>query len=110
MHSDDKTAITQQGAVVLSHVTRLIDHDDVKVWLVDASTKYAEADYVVSFESNGTLSKHELWFHASNSAMFTQGNPKVPTVLTLDIPTELGWFVIVNGGRYEFQIAAYKHQ
>lgn len=108
MQSDDKTVVSQQGAVVLSSVFRVIDHDDVKIWHVDASTKYADVNYVASFNGEGNVSSHEVWFHVSPSAMFAQGDKRIPTVLTLDVPSESGWFVLVSGGRYDFQVVAYK--
>jgi hypothetical protein len=101
----DKLKVITNGAIILNSAVLLIDHDDAKVWSVDAKSKYAEvAGYSSGYNPAVWFAKTEDTLKVDEDALDTM------TELELDLPDDGkgGWSVVVTGGRYEWNIVAFR--
>jgi hypothetical protein len=101
----DKLKVVTNGAIILNSAVLLIDHDDAKVWSVEAKSKYAQlAGCTDGYNPTVWFAKTEESLNLDEDALDTV------TVLELDLPDdgEGGWTVTATGGRYEWNIIAYR--
>jgi hypothetical protein len=92
------------GAVIVNHVIQVVNHDDVKVWHVDAQTKYAEYDGYDNYDTPPTI----LLRAGEETLRADPDNLDVRTRIELGLPEGEDWTVLVDGGRYEWRVAAYR--
>jgi hypothetical protein len=104
-----ENATVTTGAVLINHVVQVIDHDDVKVWLVDAKTKYATYFGYVDANTKYATPPAVLLAVGEDTRGVNPENPRGHTRIELGLPPEGGdWTILVDGGRYEWRIVAYR--
>lgn len=81
----------EEGQIVLSSITKLADHEDVKVWLIDCSSKYPDVVQV----SGGHHAGVHLW---KGDRTLRAVESTKPTSVSFPCPE--GWSCFVDGGRY----------
>jgi hypothetical protein len=103
-HLTDGVTI-DHGIVDVNTVNLVVDHDDVKVWVIDCDTKYAEIGFT-SFH-NKSVSIH-LGANANTIGLSIEH--KGSTAVIFDYPTkndEDHWRFSASGSRYEFVVTAF---
>lgn len=95
------------GRIAVNDVYQIIDHEDVKVFLVDTKSKYFEltVGYVFDrpiIEVDLLETKETLYPDREQKKTFTR--------LTFDLEAteDQRWHALVDGGRYEAQIALFR--
>lgn len=83
-----------QGQIVVSSVTVLADHEDIKAWLVECDSKYPEFIHTHS----------ALMLYGGDRTLGCNDASMDVTEVTFDIPD--GWITYVDGGGYSFAFIA----
>jgi hypothetical protein len=98
-----ENATVTEGAILINHVVQVIDHDDVKVWHVDAKTKYAQYAGYDNYDTSPTI-----LLGAGEDTLRADPDNLGFTRIELCLSKGENWTILVDGGRYEWRIVAYR--
>lgn len=97
-----------EGAVIVNDIFSIIDEPNVKIWHVDCKTKRPE--FYHAFEAEKVLT---VTFFATNETLFTNEDKKgeqTHILINLGEDAVNKWNIIIDGGRYDFRIVAYRSE
>lgn len=106
---DDGVVYHIDGQVRLNSVEQVADEPYMKVWEIDASTKYYEPN-VIPIPVDTDISRWQveviLW-PVDDSLNLDETKDSEQSSIIIDFDPR-GWEFMVSGGRYETRILAYK--
>lgn len=87
-------------------IWKVVDHDDVKIWLVDLDTKHPVITYGTTYHPDDTVT-YEVVLLVDEHTLYIDDTTEEFTGLQL---TGLGdeWFLMVDGSKYEVRIVMFK--
>jgi len=87
-------------------IWKVVDHDDVKIWLVDLDTKRPVITYGTTYHPDDTV-EYSITFLVDEETLYINDNTEEFTELRLAGFDE-DWVLMVDGSKYDVRIVMFR--